>query len=538
MKSSKHSLQFRKYPLDSHPELAFVADIGRRICAPPASRWTWRQVIRLVLSIVVSALSAAAANTGENPRSPSAPVERSGFTSLTSYDSLQSFLGEINRYPGFHVEQIATTRKGRALNVVRVSDPGQPPGAKRLRILLFAQQHGDEPSGKEALTMLLARCASGELKGLLSAIELFIVPQMNPDGAELRQRRTSDSIDLNRNHVILTSPETRALHELFFKILPEVTLDLHEYGSFSKSWRDSGFIKRGDVQLGMLTNLNSSAALKKYQHENVYPFISRQMAQAGYTFHEYIVGSPAEYIRHSTTEINDGRQSFGILNTLSFIQEGRQWKTITDSLKRRTLSQLTSVEGLLAFCATNADTIGLMVEAERRSLAESAGRTFVLRMEHFPGEEIMQIPVALFPSGKDSTWTVRPYRNVVRPLAVTTIPSQYGIMREATDILEVLERHHVLTRVLDREAIVRATIFAVDSVGTEIVEEDSIPRMFVNEQHADLTMRPGDVIVPTSQWAALQIATILEPVSVWGLAKYPAFARLLREKKYPVFRIQ
>jgi hypothetical protein len=262
------------------------------------------------------------------------------------------------------------------------------------------------------------------------------------------------------------------------------------------------------------------------------------MAEAGFTFHEYIVGSPAEYIRHSTTEINDGRQSFGILNTLSFIQEGRQWKTVVDSLKRRTLSQLTSLEGLLSFCSSHADEIGLLVEAERRDLPESAGKTFVLRMEHFSGDGLMQIPVALFPSGKDTTWTVSPYRNVVRPLLVTTVPHRYGIPREATDILEVLERHHIMTRVLDREATVRATIFTVDSVGMEVVEEDSIPRLFVSEQKSDVTLIPGDVVVPTSQWQALQIATMLEPTSVWGLTKYPAFARLLREKKFPVFRIQ
>jgi hypothetical protein len=518
--------------------MTVAAELRLRIFPPPESWLSWKQLTCLLSLILLAGLCAARASPGENPESLSTPVERGGFTSLTSYDSLQSFLREITRCPGFHVEQIATTRMGRAVDVVRVSDPGQPPGAKRLRILLFAQQHGDEPSGKEALTMLLARCASGQLKGLLSAIELFIVPQMNPDGAELQQRRTSDSIDLNRNHLILTSPETRALHELFFKIRPEVTLDLHEYGSFSKSWRDSGFIKRGDVQLGMLTNLNSSPALREYQRDNVYPFISKRMVDAGYSFHEYIVGSPAEYIRHSTTEINDGRQSFGILNTLSFIQEGRQWKTTADSLKRRTLSQLTSVEGLLMYCATHVDEIGLLVEAERRALPESAGKNFVLRMEHFPGEGMMQIPVALFPSGKDTTWKVTPYRNVVRSVAATTVPRQYGIPREATDILEVLARHHIVTRTLDREATVRATTFIVDSVGTEIVEEDSIPRLFVSEQQSTVTMRPGDVVVPTSQWQALQIATILEPVSVWGLTKYPVFARLLREKNFPVFRIQ
>jgi hypothetical protein len=317
-----------------------------------------------------------------------------------------------------------------------------------------------------------------------------------------------------------------------------VTLDLHEYGSFGKSWRDSGFMKRGDVQLGMLTNLNSSASLMKYQREAVYPFIARRMTAAGYFFHEYIVGSPGEYIRHSTTEINDGRQSFGILNTLSFIQEGWQGKTLEDSLKRRTLSQLTSIESLIAFCTMHTEEIRELVERERYALPEYAGKSFVLRMEHFPGEGMMQIPVRLVTSEKDTVWRISPYRNVVRSLAATTVPREYVVRQEATGILSLLGRHRITTHVVHEERTVEAVVFRIDSVGTEVVEEDSLPRLFVTEERTQTLLRPGDVVVPTSQWQSLLIASILEPTSVWGLPKYPVFAWLLHEKQYPVFRLE
>jgi len=506
--------------------------------SPPGCDRKRRPAIPLTALILLVSLWATPATPGQGQRALLAPAERNGFTSITPYDSLQSFLSEIGRIPSIRVEQIATTRLGRAVNVVRVLLPRQDSAAIRLRVLLFAQQHGDEPSGKEALTVLLARCASGQLDSILSHVELFIVPQMNPDGAELRQRRTSDSVDLNRNHLVLTSPETRALHDLFLAVRPQVTVDLHEYGSYSKAWRDSGFMKRGDVQLGMLTNLNSSPILRKYQREAVYPFIAGRMSVAGYLFHEYIVGSPGEYVRHSTTEINDGRQSFGILNTLSFIQEGWQGKTLEDSLKRQTLSQLTSIESLIEFCAMHAEEIRELVAREQGALQEFAGKDFVLRMEHYPGEGVMQIPVHLVSSGKDTVWAITPYRNVVRALATTTVPREYVVRQEATSILSVLGRHRIKTHVVQEERIVEAVVFKIDSVGTEVVEEDSLPRLFVTEKRAQTLLRPGDVVVPTSQWQSLLIATMLEPTSVWGLPKYPAFAWLLHEKQYPVFRIQ
>ncbi|MER3523181.1 MAG: hypothetical protein C4326_03740 [Ignavibacteria bacterium] len=195
---------------------------------------------------------------------PQAPVEVNGFTKLTSYEDVQSFLHCIENGRGITVQHIARTKNGR--NVSLVSITRTPPfgsDRKKLRVLLFAQQHGDEPSGKEALTMLIARASSGMLDSVLQMIDLLIVPQMNPDGAILQQRRTADGVDLNRNHVLLTSPETKALHDVFWHWLPEVTMDIHEYGSFSTEWKEAGFIKTGDVQLGMLTNLNTPHSIQK-----------------------------------------------------------------------------------------------------------------------------------------------------------------------------------------------------------------------------------------------------------------------------------
>jgi len=98
----------------------------------------------------------------------------------------------LRSVPGMTVDHIGTTVQGREISVVRISSSPQfGEDASKLRILLFAQQHGDEPTGKEALTMLLAQCASGGLRTILERCDLLIVPQMNPDGAELGQRRTA-----------------------------------------------------------------------------------------------------------------------------------------------------------------------------------------------------------------------------------------------------------------------------------------------------------------------------------------------------------
>lgn len=467
-----------------------------------------------------------------------APIEHAGYQRITSYDSLQAFLKDIGSTMYVRVEALTKTRAGRTVSVAKVSSSkmfGQD--TSKIRVLLFAQQHGDEPTGKEALSLLLAKFASGESRGILDNMDLLIVPQMNPDGGELHQRRTSDGIDLNRNHVLLTSRETRALHDLFYEWMPQVTMDIHEYTSFSRSWSDSGFIRIADVQVGMLTNLNTAPEILDLQHKRIFPFIAEKMKGRDFYFQEYIVGSPSGRIRHSTTEINDGRQSFGILGTVSFIQEGRRWKTNEDHLQRRVLSQLASIEALLEYCSNDAQNIKQIVYNERCRLLALAGQTIALRMDHYEGDGVMYIPVRMLKADRDSTWRVKPYYGEVRLLKSTLLPQKYLLERKDSAIVELLHRHHIKVDVVRHETTMNTSSYFIDSVGRSGIEENALPFVSVSCRQVNTTLREGDFTISTGQLQSVLLAIILEPESMWGLTKYEPFAYVLKGKRYPVLRI-
>jgi len=466
------------------------------------------------------------------------PVEASGFTRLTSCDTLQAFLDTLDGRGRCTVRPCAQTSRGRKVTSVLVtSSPRFGEDTLKLRVLLFAQQHGDEPSGKEALTLLLARFAAFELDSLLSRIDVIVVPQMNPDGAELRQRRTADDIDLNRTHLLLSSPETRGLHDLFDAWWPEVTMDIHEYEAYSRAWSDSGFVKSGDVQLGMLTNLNSSRALRSYERDSVFPFIAAAMQKSGYSFHEYIVGSPGGYIRYSTTEPNDGRQSFGILNTLSFIQEGRGGREPEENLERRSRSQYASIEALLEYCAGHAAEIRSLVARERRALAASRGLPVVLCMDHVPGGREMNIPVRRVPSETDTLWHVHPLRDRVKQLSTRPLPAAYIVPGELAGVKEILDRNHVQMEIVSTPRSVEAVADMIERVEPDTLEDEWHPRPSLRYKKVVRVLNPGDMVVRTDQPRSLFLAVLLEPESMWGLVKYPGFGFLLQGKEYPVFRI-
>jgi hypothetical protein len=467
-----------------------------------------------------------------------APVERAGYQRVTSYDTLQTFLREIGSTTVIRIEPLTKSKSGRALFVAKVSASkmfGEDP--RKLRVLLFGQQHGDEHTGKEALTMVLARFASGDLKPLLEKMDILIVPQMNPDGSELYQRRTTDSIDLNRNHLILTSPEPLALHDLFYQWMPQVTLDVHEYGTLSKSWTDSGFIRIADTQLGMLTNANTSPEIRHLQHDEIFPYIAGYMNGQGYYFQEYIVGSPSDRVRHSTTETNDGRQSFGILGSVSFIQEGIKWRTREDLLERRVKAQFASIRALLGYCAENAERITRIVAQERARLLTLSGKPIAMEMDHFSGKGELRIPVRMVASQRDTVWKVKPYHGEVVLQKSILLPERYVIAGKESAIIKLLLRHHISIEEVNQERQITATVYEIDSTVHSEIEEEVQPFVSVTSRRTTVTLKPGDVIVPTNQLQSMLLAIILEPESMWGLTKYGQFSYLLKEKQYPVMRM-
>ena len=469
---------------------------------------------------------------------PVAHVARGGYQELTSYEALQEFFAALQRTGRCDLQAIAQSRQGRTITAVRFSPREHAGGpVPRLRVLLFAQQHGDEPSGKEALTLLLAALARADTDVAFGNLELTIIPQMNPDGAEAGQRLTSEGIDLNRSHLILNAPETRGLHAFIHSWLPDVSVDIHEYGSFSKSWSDSGIIKTGDVQLGMLTNLNISPALRRYQREAVFPAIRAAVEGNGYSFHEYIVGSPSGRIRHSTTEINDGRQSLGALHTLAFIQEGRQWRTATEQLERRTHSQLAALIGLLRFCDAHAREIRDLVAREREDLRDISGRMFVTLMEHTPSDRPMRIPVENVQTGEQEQWEVRPYHGIVTPVAEIKLPSAYLVPDSLTDVLEILSLQGVRLDTLRESAEVSAEVTILDSATTLTIEDETHVRWATRSVTGTARLEPGDLLVRLDQLPSILVATLLEPGSMWGVSWYKRFEGFVRTGPFPVLRL-
>src|ERR1043166_13168 len=99
-----------------------------------------------------------------------------------------------------------------------------------LKVLILAGQHGDERPAQRTVELLLAMSAA-ELRLRFPNLRLAVIPEANPDGCGVRTRCNADGIDLNRDHQLLRSSETVAIHEFVRLWKPQIVLDLHSYPS-------------------------------------------------------------------------------------------------------------------------------------------------------------------------------------------------------------------------------------------------------------------------------------------------------------------
>jgi hypothetical protein len=97
------------------------------------------------------------------------------------------------------------------------------------KILAWSQMHGNESTTTRVLIDLLR---SPDLFELLKGITLYIIPVLNPDGLEKWTRVNANQVDLNRDAVDLSQPESQILKDTLDFFEPDLALNLHGQRTF------------------------------------------------------------------------------------------------------------------------------------------------------------------------------------------------------------------------------------------------------------------------------------------------------------------
>ena len=138
--------------------------------------------------------------------------------------------------------QIGRSVQGRPITAIRVGDP------HGTRILVVGCIHGTECAGI-AITRALEHTST--------RADLWIVPDLNPDGHALGSRQNAHGVDLNRNWSSgwrpggrpwefeypgprpFSEPETRIARNLIERIKPQLTIWYHQHMNLVWAWGPS-----------------------------------------------------------------------------------------------------------------------------------------------------------------------------------------------------------------------------------------------------------------------------------------------------------
>jgi hypothetical protein len=135
----------------------------------------------------------------------------------------------IDRLKGkehFNIKEAGRSVLGRSINLIRF-------GEGNIKIFVWSQMHGDESTATMAifdiLNFLCANDGFNEFRySILSSASIYFMPMVNPDGAELFQRRNFLEIDINRDASALQSPEAKILMDTFDELKADFGFNLHD----------------------------------------------------------------------------------------------------------------------------------------------------------------------------------------------------------------------------------------------------------------------------------------------------------------------
>jgi hypothetical protein len=519
------------------------------------------------------------------------PAEDANYTQYSQYEEITEFLSYISHLSEkTKVRIIGQTRETKNyakkdLYLCIVSEEGADSplelNRKKPTFLLVASQHGNEQSGKEAALWLIRDLATGKLESLVKKVNFLIIPQANPYGNWFDQRRNEQDLDLNRDHVKLEAPEAEAIHHVFRAWMPEVTMDVHEKGD--------DFYR---VSIGCVSNANIDQSLQEFSRSQLLAEVWEKLEKKRITHYEYLVTQPmgidssagVQYRgedlagrqmmkRYSTTDLNDGRNSLGIYETLSFIQEGASRHDF-ETLKERTNWQYHGIRYLAESIAKHGEEIVSLVNDLRQKLLEKAGvfseddlvhlrmkyardekepeltiQKFerietpirgILKVDKKAGDLITRDDIARYrypPEHKVvkevvTNWfpEVEPTLSIPRPLAYI-IPAKYQ------DVVETLLSHDTKVEMFAKDTHLEVEAYMIKEIVPARFDYLPPQKIEVEKKKLQTIIKRGDFFVSCAQPGADLVPCLLEPQSQYGFIRYWKFKLVPEEGDiFPFYR--
>lgn len=467
------------------------------------------------------------------------PVDYKQIQKPVNYQAMSDYLQEVNEYDWIDVQNVGKSVEGRSLYLVHIAHKHQ---RSNWKLFFYAQQHGNEPAGKDALVYLIKKIADDPAY-LPDYVDLWIMPMVNPDGAEHNQRRNANDRDLNRDHRLLSQPETRILHETVRNILPHVAIDCHEFTRDSENYGNRGWSEWPLIMMDCANNPLYPQCLYDAGLEWI-ERIKPVMQQKNINYTRYYVGGlpPDDELRFSTLEPDDGRNGIGAYGALSFIIESGIFRNAENpdaNLAERIAAYLTIFDQFIHASERYEEYIQTVENVRKATLpnfiptnyfwGSQPGSVHDVNVVDKTTKQLIVLKTANFMDR-------RIVKNSVRR------PEKYLIPRDYTDMyIPLLNRHEIEYTTLSKSR--QMEVEAVHFIRHE-PEFDEVYNRYENRVISDvqkpetISVKKGSLLIPVAQNFPWKVALLLEPSMMYSLFSEESYRKFIDEKNcFPIYRV-
>lgn len=401
-----------------------------------------------------------------------------------------------------------------------------------------AQIHPYEPAaGESALVMIQELC--GEYgRDILDKIDIVMIPRVNVEGGFLFWRGDYNGVDMNRDHMAVSSHETALLHETYYKFMPHVVIDNHEFffSEMGNYDNDPEQFKLNDFQITGATSLNDDPIITELTTNLVVDKMHKDLLDTGFRAYHY-----------GTTSTNPiGRAYYGLGNAISVLIESHGADGALFALPRRVYGQVVATKSVFETTAANASTIVNAVNSARDKVAEK-GATYeeddILVLKQSASGAVTS-PTPLHEYVADI------YGNI-ESLGAQTIALQDTVVRSRTrptaylvdagqpwieELTYILEHHNAEYYYLTPGTTVNVQQYYY-------IQDDGAKSCIADlRELAPVTFEKGALVVPMDQEMGTIIGMLMEPdvgdsasyngtIYQYGLLKYDP-----QTKNFPLYR--
>jgi hypothetical protein len=371
-------------------------------------------------------------------------------------------------------------------------------------------------------------------------VTVVIVPRVNVDGAAAGRRVLSSGADPNRDHLLLSQPEIRALHRAMQALPPDVVFDHHEFAVGGRWLEKFGGLQAPDVMILEATNPSIPKALTRIERDLYRPALEAAIEAHGLMPHDYVTtgANPADRrVSLGGTAPGIARNTFGLRGSVSYLIETRGIGIGLQDYQRRVATHYLLARAVLE--TTARDPEGLLRRlAEARAAAASDHSALVVA--HKEGEHEIELPLIDPQSGapKPVEATLIDSRDI-RPTDVRPRPRGYLVLRGATAVADRLALNEVGACTVASSDRIAVESYDVHRNATKSSRESINPDQSVHVQvrHKAIDVPAGVLFVPIAQPAAGIVAAALEPDSPGSYVGVGVIPMATDEMEAPVYRV-